>query len=239
MTARTTKTGDRRARRERGEKMSAKRNLFVGLLMGLVLGGAISTLLCLQDWARAEGSRTVQLRQGWNQVVWTADNQLADTALSGIAGDLVIAYGWQGDSQTFSRYIPARADSSTMSQLERDSGYWLLLSRDSVLTIPATASECPAPTPCPQCPDATAALAQYQLSETCTGFKLNMELEQITGVNVGKSEPFFNENCQGVSLLRGSIYAEACASAGLVSGGGFGQSAAIQAAALLGQYCIP
>jgi len=131
--------------------MSAKRNLFLGLLIGAVLGGAISASLPLSDWTSAQDSRMVLLRQGWNQLVWTADNQPADTALAAIAGDLVMAYGWQGDSQTFTRYIPGRADVSTMGEVEKNSGYWLLMTGDAAFSVPTAAGQqCPQPTACPE-----------------------------------------------------------------------------------------
>jgi hypothetical protein len=221
--------------------MTGKRNLFLGLLIGLVLGSALSAFQSF-DSTSAQDSRTVLLRQGWNQLVWTADNQLADTALSAIADDLAIVYGWQGDSQTFSRCVPGRADVSTMTMLERDSGYWLLLKRDVSLTMPASTVECPAPTPCPQCADTTAALAQYQLQEGCTAQKIYMELGEITGVDMADHEQFFNQNCQGVTLLEGSPLGDACAGAGLVSAGVLipgKQAEGAAAAVLLGQYCVP
>jgi len=132
--------------------MTAKRNLFLGLLIGLVLGGALSAFLFFHSWTSAQDSRTVLLRQGWNQLVWTADNQPADTALAAIAGDLVMAYGWQGDSQTFTRYIPGRADVSTMGEVEKNGGYWLLMTREVAFSFPTADIQCPAcpaPTPCP------------------------------------------------------------------------------------------
>lgn len=131
--------------------MTGKRNLFLGLLIGLVLGGALSAFLSFHDWTSAQDSRTVLLRQGWNQLVWTAGNQTADTALAAIAGDLVIVYGWQGDSQTFTRYIPDRADVSTMGEVEKNSGYWLLMTRDAAFSFPtADGQQCPQPTACPK-----------------------------------------------------------------------------------------
>jgi len=129
--------------------MTGKRNLFLGLLIGLVLGGALSSFLSFH-WTSAQDSRTVLLRQGWNQLVWTADNQPADTALAAIAGDLVIVYGWQGDSQTFTRYIPGRANVSTMGEVEKNSAYWLLMTRDAAFSVPtADGQQCPQPTACP------------------------------------------------------------------------------------------
>jgi hypothetical protein len=129
--------------------MTGKRNLFVGLLIGLVLGGVLPAFLSLHNWTSAQDSRQVLLRQGWNQLVWTGDDQPADTALAAVAADLAIVYSWRGDSQTFARYIPGRTDVNTMSMLEEDGAYWLLLKRDVFLSIPAGAGACPEPTACP------------------------------------------------------------------------------------------
>lgn len=230
--------------------MSAKRNLFLGLLIGLVLGGALPAFLSLHGWTSAQDSRTVLLRQGWNRLVWTANNQPADTALAAIADDLVMAYGWEGDSQTFTRYIPGRADVSTMGEVEKNSGYWLLMTREVAFSFPTADIQCPtcpAPTPCPQCPtpgDDSMSLASYQLQELCTAAKLNIELMEITDKDTTSAKQFFAKNCQGVQLLGGSHLTEACASAGLLSGGGLTgvpelERAAGPAAVLLGQYCVP
>lgn len=226
--------------------MTGKRNLFLGLLIGLVLGGALPAFLSFHDWTSAQDSRTVLLRQGWNQLVWTADNQPADTALAAIAGDLVIVYGWQGDSQTFTRYIPDRADVSTMGEVEKNSGYWLLMTREVVFSFPTADIQCPAcpaPTPCPQCPEPTdSLLAEYLLSDACTSAKLNMELGDITGEEKAESEAYFNANCQSVALLEGSPLTEMCATAGVVSAGVAipgKQFEGIQAVVLVDRYCLP
>lgn len=139
--------------------MNAKRNVFLGLLIGLVLGAVVPAFLSLNGWTSAQDSRQVLLRQGWNQLVWTDANHAANTALADIADDLAIVYGWQGDSQTFTRYIPGRMDISTMSMLERGSGYWLLVKRDLFLTLPGYVSECPEPTPCADCGECASLLA--------------------------------------------------------------------------------
>lgn len=222
--------------------MTGKRNLFLGLLIGLVLGGALSSFLSFHSWTSAQDSRTVLLRQGWNQLVWSANNQPAAYAFSDIVDDLTIVYGWRDDSQTFTRYITGRGDVSTMSMLERDRGYWLLVKRDLFLTMPARFSECPAPTTCPQCPDPSDLLAEHLLSSECTAAKLGIGLMEITDKDTTSAKKFFAKNCQGVQLLRGSHLTEACASAGLLAAGGdapvlqlWGQQAAI----LLGQYCVP
>lgn len=148
--------------------MTGKRNLFLGLLIGLALGGALPVFLSFHDWTSAQDSRTVLLRQGWNQLVWTADNQPADTALAAIAGDLVIAYGWQGDSQTFTRYIPNRADVSTMGEVEKNSGYWLLMTREVAFSFPtADGQQCPQPTPCPTSTPSPSCGDWQSLAEGC------------------------------------------------------------------------
>lgn len=130
--------------------MTGKRNLFLGLLIGLVLGGALPAFLSFHGWTSAQGSRTVQLRQGWNQLVWTGDSQAIDTALAAVAANMPIAYGWQGDTQTFSRYVPGKAEVSTMSEVAKDSAYWLLMTREVAFSFPtADGQQCPKPTPCP------------------------------------------------------------------------------------------
>ena len=123
----------------------------------IVLGVAgASGLLFLQGSTGAQASTVVQLRQGWNLMVWTADSQPVGTALSDIGDELVIAYGWQGDSQAFSRYVPGRPDVSTMTQVQKDSGYWLLMTRDVAFDIPtADGQQCPTPyADCDECESA-------------------------------------------------------------------------------------
>lgn len=90
-----------------------------------------------------------------------------------------------------------------------------------------------------QCPDPTAALAQYQAQEACTAAKLAIELGDIADVDAGSEEQFFTKNCQGVVLLGGSPLGDLCAAAGLATGGDLGQTEALRAAALVGQYCRP
>jgi len=102
---------------------------------------------------------------------------------------------------------------------------------------------CPAPTACPLCPDPATLLNAHLLSEKCTGAKLYMEVAEISEyVDAGDSEQFFNQNCQGVTLLEGSWFGSAC------SAGGSAITAAIsldqggvaaEAATLVERYCGP
>jgi len=112
---------------------------------------------------------------------------------------------------------------------------------------------CPAPqdcevydltgTPCPQCPDPYAALAAYLIAEGCAGAELNVELGELTGVDASEAKQFFNANCQGVALAKGSWLTSACAGAGIVSSTISAspevQNAAKQAAMLAERYCQP
>ncbi len=106
-----------------------------------------------------------------------------------------------------------------------------------------TCPVCPEPIVCPQCPDPSAVLSAHLESETCTGHKLYMELEEHTGVDAAVSEEFFWKNCQGVPLLGGSVLANACASAGMVSLGASvtpgRETEAFAAATLIERYCTP
>lgn len=135
-----------------------KRGFFFGLVAGSIAMLAVVSLASLTGLISAQGSRTVQLRQGWNQLVWTGENQAADTALAPIADKMPIAYGWQGDTQTFSRYVPGRAVVSTMTEVEKDAAYWLLMIQDSTFSVPTASLQCPQPSPCPEyspCPTST------------------------------------------------------------------------------------
>lgn len=126
-----------------------KRGFFFGLVAGSITVLAVVSLASLTGLIDAQGSRTVQLRQGWNQLVWTDESQAADAALAPIADKMPIAYGWQGDSQTFSRYVPDNTDVSTMSEVAKDSAYWLLMTQDFSFDVPTDEVQCPTPTPCP------------------------------------------------------------------------------------------
>lgn len=126
-----------------------KRGFFFGLVAGSIAVLAVVSLASLTGLISAQGSRTVQLRQGWNQLVWTGESQAADTALAPIADKMPIAYGWQGDTQTFSRYVPGKAEISTMSEVAKDGAYWLLMTQDFSFDVPTDEVQSPTPTPCP------------------------------------------------------------------------------------------
>lgn len=210
-----------------------KRKLFVGLLVALALAGAILYSSKVEGDAEVTEVATIdflELKQGWNLVVWPADTQLVQSAFASIADyHLVVAYGWQDDTQSFSRYVPRRPEVSDLSQVEKNTAYWLLMRGEFLLVMPPSASECQG-------------LTDYLLSDACTGAKLNMELGELTDIDVGASEQFFSENCQGVSLLEGSPVADACAWAGVVLGASLAMGDAFeaqQARALMERYCAP
>lgn len=91
-------------------------------------------------------------------------------------------------------------------------------------------------TPCPQCPDPNAALAAHQLGDECAGAKLAVDLEGVTGVDASYFKEFFNQNCQGVVLAKGSGLTSACAVAGMWQNVP-GKEAAV--GILVGRYCSP
>ena len=126
------------------------RNFVLGLLIGS-LGVLIAlTLFPLHHSTSADTSRAVQLHEGWNLLVWTGDSQAADTALAPIADKMPIAYSWQADSRTFGLYVPNRPDISTMGQVEKDTGYWVLMVDGATLNVPTASLQCPQPSPCPE-----------------------------------------------------------------------------------------
>lgn len=134
------------------------RSFVAGLLAGTIGALIVISLFSFQQSTSADTSRVVQLHEGWNLLVWTGDSQSPDTALSSVAPNMAIAYGWQADSRTFSRYIPNRPDISTMGQIEKDTGYWALMVHSATLNIPTPVAQCPQPSPCPEyspCPTST------------------------------------------------------------------------------------
>jgi len=207
-----------------------KRGFFFGLGVGSITVLAVVSLASLTGLISAQGSRTVQLRQGWNQLVWTGESQAADTALAPIADKMPIAYGWQGDSQTFSRYVPGNTDVSTMSEVAKDSAYWLLMTQDFSFGVPTDEVQCPTPTPCPDCPSAYDSMSAF-----CAGIKAGIEVDELlleiakAGKLVGPSgqvdpseietrladsNQLFDIVCQGVPLAEPSSLTSQCAVAG-------------------------
>jgi len=132
------------------------RNFVLGLLIGGLGVLIVLMLFPLHHSTSADTSRAVQLHEGWNLLVWTGDSQAADTALAPIADKMPIAYSWQADSRTFGLYVPNRPDISTMGQVEKDTGYWVLMVDGATLNVPTASLQCPQPSPCPTptaCPD--------------------------------------------------------------------------------------
>lgn len=154
------------------------RNFVLGLLIGSLGVLIVLVLFPLHHSAGADTSRVVQLHEGWNQLVWTGDSQAADTALAPIADKMPIAYGWQGDSQTFSRYVPGNTDVSTMSEVAKDSAYWLLMTQDFSFGVPTDDVQCPTPvvcpqhTPCPQCPPCLIPTPAPASQQACTDARM-------------------------------------------------------------------
>lgn len=219
--------------------MTAGQRLFVGLLIAALLGGSILYSSKATGEAEVIGVATLEfhleLKQGWNLVAWGSDTQPPDSAFASIASyHLVMAYGWQNDTQSFNRYVPGRPEISTLSEVEKDNAYWLLMKGEFLLFMPPSASECPAPTvtPCPTCP-----LTPDSRSVDCAGVKVSIELDELlleiakAGELVGPSgqvdasevearladsNEFFDTYCQGVDLSPSlnTLLTLSCAEAG-------------------------
>jgi len=135
-----------------------KRGFFFGLVAGSIGALFLLSLFSFQERTDAQTLRTVQLHQGWNLLVWTGETEPVDIALSDlVSSNLSLIYGWQPDTGTFTRYVPGRPEISTITHIERDTGYWLLMQQTVIMNVPTASAECPQPSPCPQvtCPTST------------------------------------------------------------------------------------
>jgi hypothetical protein len=206
------------------------RRLWLALLLAvLVFGGIVGLFL---SHTSAQQARSVHLAQGWNLVSWTGANQSISGALAGVSDAVSAVYGYNGDSQSFGRYIVGRPEVSTLADFEIDRAYWLLAVRATDWSVPSSAgpscpatTPCPAATPCPSCP------APTQLSEVCTFGKVQIELDTIwleiaeEGQLVGRTaaevraelqqhQQAFDQGCQGVALLEPTLVTNRCAEVG-------------------------
>ena len=154
----------------------------IGFVAALLLVGSVATV---GGQGEAQGITSLQLRQGWNQVVWFYDSQPVDTALSDL-DDLRVAYAWNNSAQGFSRYIPDRVELNTLASFERGRAYWILMEADGFLPIGAEDSEpecpkqpaCPTAIPCPDstpCPPAVAC----PTVEACPGTVCCAEIREV------------------------------------------------------------
>jgi hypothetical protein len=207
-----------------------RRYLWLALLVAvLMLGGAVSLFL---SHTSAEQARLVHLRQGWNLVAWTGANQPASGALAGPGNAVPAVYGYNNDSQSFTRYVLGRPEISTLTDFESEHAYWVLAQWPTDWSVPSgvgpscpAATPCPVGTPCPSCP--TPSLQ----SDLCTAYKVGIETDTIlldiaekVGLTVStpdeirahiqETQQKFNQQCQAVVLLQPSLLTYSCAIAG-------------------------
>lgn len=119
-----------------------RRNKFaLGLLLvALILAGVTSLFLVHTS---AQQGRFIALAQGWNLVTWTGEKQSASQALTDVSDAVSIVYGYNNDSQTFTRYIIDRPGISTLTDFEPEGAYWVLARRSATWWVPGLA--------CPDC----------------------------------------------------------------------------------------
>ena len=105
--------------------------IVIGLLaVVLTLGG----MTALGDSGTAGNGVYLELRPGWNQVVWFGETQTADATLSDLSG-LQAAYGWSNEDQAFSQYLPDRAGANTLKNLATGGVYWIVMGTGDELKL--------------------------------------------------------------------------------------------------------
>ena len=110
------------------------------LLVALILAG-VTSLFSVHT--SAQQMRVIALAQGWNLVTWTGEKQSASQALTSVSDAVLVVYGYNNDSQTFTRYIIDRPGVSTLTDFEPEEAYWVLAQRSATWWVPDLA--------CPDC----------------------------------------------------------------------------------------
>lgn len=208
-----------------------KSKLPLSLLVAVVVLAGVVGLF----WSHtsAQQTRVIHLAQGWNLVTWTGETQSASAALADLGDAVSIVYGYNNDSQTFTRCIVGRPEISTLTNFGPEEAYWVRAGRAADWSVPGpatpscpTATPCPTGTPCPDCPSAFSPQA-----DSCAALKAGLEVNEILldmaekGILVGMTEgelrasltqwqQEFDQDCQGVSLAEASMLTYACVLAG-------------------------
>lgn len=120
------------------------------MIRGLLI--ASMAALALLSVSPAQGD-TLELSHGWNLVSWSAETTLVDAALDGDTVSTI--YGWDNDTQRFSRYFPNNPALSTITHLDTGEAYWVLALAPGALSPPSVAPQCPEASPCPTCTEST------------------------------------------------------------------------------------
>jgi hypothetical protein len=207
------------------------------LIVALILGVTASAF-----WAghASSGSPSLQFKTyqpGWASIPWLDDTKPIDAALLSIADSVGGVYYLDPDSGRWQCHIPGRPEASNLTMMTFGQSYLMLFTKPVTLELVTQPED--------TCP-AGDSLTSYLLQEECTAAKLNIELGEITGVDMTPVEQFFAENCQGVQLLGGSPLGRICADVGMLQGASVVPGvptelliAAQKAAVLAGQYCVP
>lgn len=202
----------------------------LGLLIAVAMAAGVVGLFL--SHTSAQQTRDIHLAQGWNLVGWTGEKQSASEALVAwrlynLRDAVLAVYGYNNDSQSFTRYIVGRPDISTLTDFEPEQAYWVLAQAATDWLVPGPAEpSCPTATPCPDCLSAS-----DLLSEFCVHLKVKIETGEVlleiaeAGLLVGKTETevrtelalhqeAFDEGCQGVPLAQPLLLAADCAYVG-------------------------
>ena len=116
--------------------------------LGIVLGAAISLVLCIgimalaqvavgEDRDTGEEANCTLLPGGWIGLVWLGTEQEDVDLFRGCGERLLAVYHWVEQTQTFQRYVPTRPDLNTLLYLRKGGIYWLLMAPKSE-NLPAT-----------------------------------------------------------------------------------------------------
>lgn len=202
----------------------------LGLLVAVVMAAGVVGLFL--SHTSAQQTRVIHLAQGWNSAAWTGDKQSASEALANLGDAVLVVYGYNNDSQSFTRHVVGRPEISTLTDFEPEQAYWVLASRSADWSVPGpavpscpTGTPCPTVTPCPDCPPVTSIE-----SEACAAIKVRIEMYEILvdiaeeGRLVGGTESevraelaqfqqSFDRVCQGVPLAEPSLLTPACVGA--------------------------
>jgi len=107
-----------------------RKNKFVlGLFIAALMLVGVTSLFLIDT--SAQQMRIIALTQGWNLVTWTGEKQSAAEALDSVSDAVSAVYGYDNDSQTFSRYFIDRPEISTLTDFEPEEAYWVLVHRYS------------------------------------------------------------------------------------------------------------
>jgi len=196
----------------------------VGLLVAVVVLAGVVGLL--SSHTSAQQTRTIHLAQGWSLVAWTGETQSAPAALADLGDAVSVVYGYNNDSQTFTRCIVGRPEVSTLTHFEPAKAYWVMALRSADWSVAGQSQpSCPTVTPCPSCPSASDSWSDLCASTALMieFYEVELDIAETVGV-VGttpseiqaalqQTEQVFDQQCQGVALAEPSLLAMGCATA--------------------------